>query len=615
MNKDKFKHFFPKIRVRLAFEKNRLWKCVNVEKWSMHGYAHSKDAVEFKSRIEKMLGRYTPELLSDITASDKRNIIERANQSLHHEFDLLGSGLTKLNPIDWHVDFKSGKRWGKTYYNEIGFIKGADIKVPWELSRCQHLLWLGEAYLLTGEKRYAQEIIDEIIWWIEDNPLMNTVNWKCSMDVAFRAVNWLFSLNMIRSFEGLSDSFAQIVEKSLWQHGFFISNNLEKSVPYSNNHYTSDLVGLLYLGQLFKNTKRGKAWKNFAKKELEIEIKKQVLPSGVHYEKSVSYHRMMTEMLSYPEYMLERCGDSFSNESLILINAMYAYVSNYTKPNGLAPLIADNDDGRFLPLLRRNFAEHGYLNNAGSVENRIVSAGTYPKFCTDICGSKIYTDANVAIARSDRYYLFINGGGFSGKPSPNQELINTHTHNDALSFELFVDGRDIIVDPGSYLYTSNKEKRDEFRSTAKHNTVVVDDEEQNGFAESFRLCRNTIFNPLKMKGYFYEGSYQTKRGKMEHQRTYYVLKDRLELRDIIKKEGEKHNASLYFHLAPGLTPRIVNNNVVINGISISFNKVPTRLRVLEDGVSPSFGVLVEAKTVVANFIFDNKLEVITTIIY
>lgn len=615
MNIDNFKYFFPKVWTRLSFEKNRLWKYVNVGKWSMLGFAPSKNAVEFKGRIAMMLGSFTPELLSDISETDMMTIIECANQALRHEFDLLGSGVIKLNPIDWHVDFKSGQRWEKKYYNEIAFIKGADIKVPWELSRCQHLLWLGEAYLLTGEKKYAQEVIDEIKWWIEDNPLMYTVNWKCSMDVAFRAVNWLFSLNMIRSFDGFSDSFAQIVEKSLWQHGFFISNNLEKSVPFSNNHYTSDLAGLLYVGQLFVRTKRGKAWKSFAKKDLEREIRKQVLPSGVHYERSVSYHRMMTEMMSYPVYMLERTGDSFSSEYMIRIEAMYSYVSNYTKPNGLSPLIADNDDGRFVPLLKRAFAEHSYLNNTGSVENKMITVGARPQFCHGGYARKLYTDANVAIDRSDRYYLFINGGGFSGRPNPNQELINTHTHNDALSFELSVDGRDLIVDSGSYLYTSNKEKRDEFRSAAKHNTIVVDEEEQNGFAESFRLRRNSFYNPLQLKEVYYEGAYNTVRGKMNHKRLFCTHKDSIELKDVITKEGENHSATFYFHIAPGLTPRIEGNNVVIEGISISFNHVPNHLDIIEDCVSPSFGVLVENKTIVVNFFFDNKLEVITTITY
>ena len=615
MNKDKLKYFFPKVRTRLASEKNRLWKYVNVGKWSVYGYVPSKDADVFKGRVATMLGGFTPELLSDILEVDKTNIIECANQALRHEFDLLGSGVIKLNPIDWHIDFKSGQRWEKKYYNEIAFIEGADIKVPWELSRCQHLLWLGEAYLLTGEEKYAQEVVDEIQWWIDDNPLMYSVNWKCSMDVAFRAVNWMFALNMISEYDGYDDSFARKVERSLWQHGFFIRNNLEKSIPYSNNHYTSDLVGLLYVGQLFVNTKRGKAWKSFAKKELESEIRKQVLPSGVHFERSVSYHRMMTEMLSYPEYMLERMEDTFSVEVLARIEAMYSYVSNYTKPNGLSPLIADNDDGRFLPLLKRNFAEHGYLNQSGSVENKIITVGRYPKFCHEDYAGKVYTDANVAIVRSDRYYLFINGGGFSGRPNPNQEFINTHTHNDALSFELTLDGRDVIVDSGSYLYTSDKEKRDEFRSTAKHNTVVVDDEEQNGFAASFRLRKNTFFNSLQKKGDYFEGGYQTVRGKMNHKRIFCTHKDSIELKDVITKDGDNHNATFYFHIASGLTPRIVGNDVEIDVISMSFNHPPKHLNVLEDYVSPSFGVLVENKTIEANFIFDNKLEVITKITY
>lgn len=615
MNRDKLKYFFPKVRTRLAVEKNRLWKYVNVEKWSIHGYEPSKDADVLKGRLAKMLGTFTPQLLSDILEADKRNILECADQALRHEFDLLGSGVVKLDPIDWHADFKAGQHWVKKYYNEIEFIKGADIKVPWELSRCQHLLWLGEAYILTGFSKYAQEVIEEIKWWIDDNPLMYSVNWKCSMDVAFRAVNWMFALNMIREYEGYDDSFAHTVERSLWQHGFFIRNNLEKTVPYSNNHYTSDLVGLLYIGQLFVNSKRGKTWKNFAKKELEREIRRQVLSSGVHYERSVSYHRIMTEMLSYPVYMLERMGDSFSDEVLARIETMYAYVSNYTKPNGLSPLIADNDDGRFVPLLKRNFSEHGYLNNTGSVENRIIAVGSHPRFCCEDYASKVYTDANVAITRSDRFYLFINGGGFSGNPNPNQELINTHTHNDALSFELSVDGKDIIVDSGSYLYTSNKEKRDEFRSTAKHNTVVVDEEEQNDFVESFRLKKNIFFNSLQRVGDYYEGGYQTVRGKMSHTRAFCTHEDCIELKDVISKDGENHSVTFYFHLASGLTPRVDGNSVVIDGISISFNQVPKCLNILEDCMSPSFGVLEKNKTIVANFIFNNKLEVITKIAY
>lgn len=56
--------------------------------------------------------------------------------------------------------------------------------------------------------------------------------------------------------------------------------------------------------------------------------------------------------------------------------------------------------------------------------------------------------------------------------------VGPHKHNDWLSFEICVDDLPIIVDPGTYCYTGNIELRRVFRSTAYHNTVVIDGEEQ-----------------------------------------------------------------------------------------------------------------------------------------
>lgn len=54
-----------------------------------------------------------------------------------------------------------------------------------------------------------------------------------------------------------------------------------------------------------------------------------------------------------------------------------------------------------------------------------------------------------------------------------------HAHNDQLSITLRIDGKDIIVDPGTYLYTPLPEQRNEFRSTTAHFTVQKDGVEQN----------------------------------------------------------------------------------------------------------------------------------------
>jgi hypothetical protein len=61
-----------------------------------------------------------------------------------------------------------------------------------------------------------------------------------------------------------------------------------------------------------------------------------------------------------------------------------------------------------------------------------------------------------------------------------------HSHNDMLSFELWRDGP-VVVDPGTYVYTSNPAARNVFRSTASHNTVSV------GRAEIIPIVQHDLF--------------------------------------------------------------------------------------------------------------------------
>ena len=611
MDYDNILFFFPKVKKRLHLIKRRFWKYLDVEKESLKGYIPFEDALSFKIRLRAMLGRYDSELINRVRDNDKEDVIISANQALLHIFDLLGSGPVEMETIDWHSDFIRGKRWEKKFYCEIGSIKGADIKTPWELSRCQHFLWLGEAYLFTENDKYAQEVIAEINWWIDDNPLLFSVNWTCAMDVAFRAVNWIFALNMISGYGGFDDTFTNKVCKSLWQHGFFIRNNLEKSIPYSNNHYASDLVGLLYIGSLFFDRSKANKWKRYALSEFYDELLEQTLDSGIHYERSVSYHRLMTEMLSYPIYMLQRLGEKVPIEIINRVKSMYDYVSNYTKPNGLSPLVADNDNGRFVPFKYRDFRRHGYLNDQYSIENVFVSYGANPQFISRVRESRLYDDAGVAIVHMGGTYLFVNSGGYSRKPDDSKKIIGTHTHNDSLSFEYSIGNKDIVVDAGTFTYTMSEDIRNEFRSTVKHNTIVVDDEEQNGFVDPFILSKNiehrkiSFFNNSSV-----EGEYKTIKSGMRHMRRFELTERGLSIKDIVLKKGGNHTADIYYHFKDGLEPIVVNNDIVLSpSIKISFSLIPDNISIYDDTISPSYGIIMKAKSAKVSFSFKDRIEI------
>lgn len=617
---EKIKYFFPKVLNRFASEKNRIWEHLPVEKISLWGMGRVPSKEEFARRLQEMLGEFTSEFFAGIDSQDKDTILKCADNALNHDFDLLGSGLMHLDPIPWHSDFKSGYTWPKEVFyrrQKNGAVKGSDIKVPWELSRCHHILWLGEAYLMTSDEKYAREIVDEINNWIDENPLMYSVNWTCAMDVAIRAVNWMYALNFISARKCFTDEFAARVSKSLFQHGFFIKNNLEKVIPYRNNHYSSDIVGLLYLGQFFNKKLKGKCWFRFARKEFFKDIDIQVLPSGVHYEKSVSYHRLMVELYSYPIYMFIRCGIKVPKSIKDKVQLMYDYVANYTKPNGYAPLIADNDDGRFLPFVRRDFREHRYLNDSSSVESVVVANGIKQTFGSNASGTQLYDDAGVAIARSKDAFLLVSCVGYSRKPKTSEVNLGTHTHNDLLSFELNVGGMDVIIDPGTYLYTSSIKDRNEFRSTSKHNTIIVDGEEQNILSETsaFSLKRNVLFDKLSMEGSIVNGNYQTLRGQMHHYRTLDLQEGKLLIKDVVEKTGSGHEGHLRLHLAEGLEPELKEGTVVfaVGDYAISISNSECEISIENDTWSRSFGVLKHNNTIDFKFTFD-KNKTLSTII-
>ena len=138
---------------------------------------------------------------------------------------------------------------------------------------------------------------------------------------------------------------------------------------------------------------------------------------------------------------------------------MLVYIRAYLRPDGFAPLIGDTDGGRVLPIGNRSARDHAYLLTIG------------PE--TQPAGSQAFPDAGIYIMRDGDLYLCFNASdaGINGRGS--------HGHNDALSIEVSALGRAFIVDPGTYVYSADLQKRHEFRSTAYHSTVQIDGKEQN----------------------------------------------------------------------------------------------------------------------------------------
>ncbi len=301
-----------------------------------------------------------------------RTAMQVATAVRGHVFALLGSGPFEpvdpdrparsdgYRPIDRALDPVRGLRvpLGCAHgdWNLLEMRPGnADIKYPWELGRCQHLLALGQAHLLArcedgGEEAdgFAIELLAQCEDFIAANPVGTGVNWTCTMDVALRAANWCLALALVKDCAALPRDRLEAVYGHLHQTGLFIVCNLEDKYEVTSNHFLSNLVGLHILAGEFADLDFGRAWDGFARKRLEEEIVLQVLDDGADYESSIPYHRLVTELFLGSWRLSQLQGRPLSDGYRARLIRMVDFLAATLKPDGRIPVIGDADDGRLM---------------------------------------------------------------------------------------------------------------------------------------------------------------------------------------------------------------------------------------------------------------------------
>lgn len=453
----------------------------------------------------------------------QQTTLESARRILQHEFSFLGSGLfvakdaTRQQAADGEYEFID---WFTDPVRSLSFPRDvpyqswdlysmrpddADIKYPWELARCQHFLTLGQAYVISGDETFAREMINQARDFIQANPIGVGINWTCTMDVALRAVSWCIALPLIKNSPSISQDEWLLTYQHLFETGSFILGNLEDKYEVTSNHFLSNLVGLYFLASEFQDTNTGASWDVFARERIEQEMRIQVLPDGADYESSIHYHRFVLELFLGPWRLSELHASPLSADFRTGLSRMLKYLEWVSDPQGNLPAIGDCDDGRLMIATGYGSWQPksgvATLASAAAVLGDRIALAKAVEFDPELVQweaawwgieirdqpkeiavnspspAKIFPDAGIVVARAtERSGFLIVSNGPVGTLG-----FGNHKHNDLLSFEYHDRGVPVVVDPGSYVYTSDFDVRNHLRSTMSHNTVSVDGLEQNDF--------------------------------------------------------------------------------------------------------------------------------------
>jgi hypothetical protein len=543
-----------------------------------------------------------------------------AETILEHRFDLLGSGMTALGEaIDWHLDFKSGYRWPCVFYLDVEVTRlddSSDAKVPWELSRCHHLLTLARAARIFDDPRFADELEAELADWIANNPPGFGINWTNPMEIALRAVNWIVAIATLEPWRPLSEPLRGDVTRSLQVHGRHIAANLEGTPYLRSNHYLADVLGLLVLGASLADDPHAERWFARAHRAFEREIRSQVDEDGVGFEASLPYHGLALEMLLVAKIVADRAGRPFSPAFHHRLERMLEASLALRHPDGRLPQFGDSDSGRVLPAGSRRDPTLDHLLWIGAAvfgrekplpgwpheevawtagvgawerlaEQRVRSASV----------SRSFPAAGLYVLRGERANVVVRCGDVG------QNGNGGHSHNDVLSFELSY-GLPLIVDSGTYVYTSDPDARNRFRSTAAHNTVVVDDSEINPIDQTALFLLKQFAHPTvelwdeaadRVRLVGSHDGYRRLTPAVVHRRTFLLERgsDQVEIADELLGDGSQR-AESFIHFAP-------ETRVVVVGVDeweARRGEIAVRIRftgldqvqLVEDWVSDRFGV-------------------------
>jgi hypothetical protein len=383
-------------------------------------------------------------------------------------------------PIDYWLDPHTGRRWPDVHGKRIDYrhVPVGDPKWIWELNRCQELPILAQAWLLTGDERYAVAACDEGISWAAQNLPGRGVAWVNGYEAGLRAISLSVTFAALRHAGApMSREQRTAFLRLLWQHGRWILRD-PSTHSSANNHRLGEVVGLLVLAALTPELGDAQRWLHVASDDLADEAARQILGDGVGAEQAFTYHLYVLDLLLVAVAVLDSIDAITPQPVLDAIcrsgDALWAQIG-HTEPE---PRYGDTDDAVALRV------SAGELRDARSVAASVAACIAHPHaravanshdaaawwlFGAD--GLERFRQTETAAPPDDIYLrecgLVILRRGearITMDVGPLGYLsLAAHGHADALGLTLTTGGTEVVA----------------FRGTSFHATVEVDDVSQS----------------------------------------------------------------------------------------------------------------------------------------
>jgi hypothetical protein len=491
--------------------------------------------------------------------------------------------------INWNYEYKACKSAPMGYAPGVDYRDPAvtgDCKFVWELNRHLHLVVLGRAYRATGHVKYARSIVRHLTSWMDQCPYGLGMNWRSTLELAIRLINWCWALEMIRPSGLVAGPFFERLLTFVYRHIWEIDRHYTR-FSSANNHLIGEAAGVFIASSYFCFLKRASHWRDRSRAILSREILGQTYADGGSREQAIGYHLFVLEFLLLSGLTARNTGLDFPPDYWRRLERMFEFVSVLAEGGNL-PSFGDCDDGYVIELGNRSARVRELLGIGAALFGRKdfkVVARSFDESGWWLLGQRGATAFEAlpspetakpltsrALSESGYYLL---QSGLRGKDALSVVMdcgelglgsIAAHGHADALSFTLRAFGADVLMDPGTYDYFTYPQWRAYFRSTRAHNTIMVDECNQSQVLGAFLWGERANAHCVRWApapgGGIVVGEHDGYRrlpGSVLHRRTLRLEGPELSVVDELVGAGE-HAAEFLLHFSEECNVRAVSGN-------------------------------------------------------
>ena len=415
-------------------------------------------------------------------------LTEAADSVLNGRWPYFANETFDINmPPDWHLNPLTQLHVNTdVHWTQISDFDAGDIKYVWEPSRFTVVYTLVRAYAATGNTAYARAFWDLITDWAEKNPANLGPNWKCGQEATFRVMAWCFGLYAFYD-HGTPDQIALLVVM-IAAHAERIEKNIDYAYSQNNNHGVSEGMGLWTIGLLFPELNRADHWATLGKTIFEAEVRRQVYADGSYAQHSPNYQRVMLHDAIWALRLGELNKRPFPKDIYEKVaDTAHFLLQILDLESGRAPNHGANDSALILPLNDQHSddfrpviqAAYYLVYKERLFANTDVNEDIFWLFGPDALANPVSTNLphqeNLAAEiggfytlRQSDSWMMVRCADYHSRPH----------HADQLHLDFWWRGINLCCDAGTYLYNGNPPWQNGLSTTAVHNTVIVDNNDQ-----------------------------------------------------------------------------------------------------------------------------------------